>query len=582
MRPVTFGPHGGTSPQIGLIMSMVIDRYRAGPRRRARPRPAALELLEERRLLSVGGRPPGIWEARGWRATVSAKPAIISASATPAVPVPVTLHLASSSAPAGDYVDVASSSVVLTGQTKPGATVWLGRTLASGKQRKIATTHADAQGAYQMKMQCAIGTTEFTAQVVSPGGAPRSAGLSVTRSNQAIVWNSIALEAVRNAKEQAPDSSRVYAIVTLSVYDAVNAINPKYAEYGGVTTNVSPGTSAAAAAAAAAETALAALFPSQSAMLGAELTATLAATPEGRGRNLGIALGISVANQILTLRSHDGASEKVNYVPGTGPGDWVPTPPAYASAVDPDWGNVTPFALTGASQFQPPPPPAITSAQYAQEVSQVESVGGTTSAVRTADQTALARFWSDLPGTFDPPGHWNQITAVAAQMTKSNLENSARAFALVDIALADAGIEAWQIKYMYNTVRPVTVIRDGAGGVNPLITADPTWSPLWNTPAFPSYISGHSTFSASAAAALDSLFGSGFPFSDAGDPTENLAPRHFSSFDLAAQEAGMSRIYGGIHFMSDNTYGLQVGGEVGQYVAQHELLPLPSGKQGTG
>jgi membrane-associated phospholipid phosphatase len=115
-----------------------------------------------------------------------------------------------------------------------------------------------------------------------------------------------------------------------------------------------------------------------------------------------------------------------------------------------------------------------------------------------------------------------------------------------------------------------------------VITADPTWTPLWNTPAFPSYISGHSTFSSAAATALDSLFGNHFSYSDAGGPTENLAPRHFSSFDLAAQEAGMSRIFGGIHFMSDNIYGLQVGGEVGQYVAQDELLPLPSGKQGTG
>ena len=109
----------------------------------------------------------------------------------------------------------------------------------------------------------------------------------MTRSNQATVWNSIALQAVRNARVQAPDSSRAYAIVALSVYDAVNAIKPRYAEYGGVRVAVLPGTSAAAAAAAAAETALAGLFPSQSAMLSAELTATLSAIPAGRGRNLG-------------------------------------------------------------------------------------------------------------------------------------------------------------------------------------------------------------------------------------------------------------------------------------------------------
>jgi membrane-associated phospholipid phosphatase len=280
--------------------------------------------------------------------------------------------------------------------------------------------------------------------------------------------------------------------------------------------------------------------------------------------------------------SNHGSGVHVNYVPGTGPGDWVPTPPAYAAAVDPQWGNVRPFALASGSQFPPPPPPAITSVQYAQEVNQVETVGGNTSTVRTPDETAFVRFWADLPGTFVPPGHWNQITEVAAIMTGSNLEKSARALALVDIALADAGIEAWNVKYKYNTVQPVAVIRDGADGVNPLITADPTWTPLFNTPAFPSYISGHSTFSAAAATVLDSLFGSSFAFTDSGDPTKQLAPRHFTSFDEAAQAAGMSRIFGGIHFMSDNVYGLQVGREVGQYVVQHELLPLRFGQKASG
>ena len=181
-------------------------------------------------------------------------------------------------------------------------------------------------------------------------------------------------------------------------------------------------------------------------------------------------------------------------------------------------------------------------------------------------------------GTFDPPGHWNQIAAIAAIASKSGLEDSARTFALVDIALADAGIEAWTVKYTYNTARPVTVVRDGADGVNPGIRADPTWTPLWNTPAFPSYISGHSTFSAAAATVLTSVYGDHFAFTDPGDPTLDLAPRHFASFEAAAEEAGMSRIYGGIHFMSDNVSGLQVGGEVGQYVARHELLSLKSGK----
>ena len=189
-----------------------------------------------------------------------------------------------------------------------------------------------------------------------------------------------------------------------------------------------------------------------------------------------------------------------------------------------------------------------------------------------------ARIWFATVVPRATPRFRPRPAGIAAVTSKSNLENSARAFALVDIALADAGIEAWNVKYTYNTIRPVTVIRDGADGVNPLITADPTWTPLCNTPAFPSYISGHSTFSAAAAAVLTSIYGDHFAFTDPGDPTENLTPRSFTSFAAAAQEAGMSRIYGGIHFMSDNIYGLQVGGEVGQYVVQHELLSPKSGK----
>lgn len=144
----------------------------------------------------------------------------------------------------------------------------------------------------------------------------------------------------------------------------------------------------------------------------------------------------------------------------------------------------------------------------------------------------------------------------------------------MNIALADAGIASWNVKYTDNTWRPVTAIRAGDAGLNPLVTADPTWTPLWPTPPFPSYVSGHSTFSAAAAAVLDSVYGTNVAFTDPGDPTLSLTPRHYTSFDQAAQEAGMSRIYGGIHYMFDNTAGLALGSQVGEYVISHELAAL--------
>jgi membrane-associated phospholipid phosphatase len=397
--------------------------------------------------------------------------------------------------------------------------------------------------------------------------------MTVTRANQAVVWNSVVLQAIRDTKAPPPNSARELAIVAISVFDAVNAIAPKYASYG-ITVKAPRTASADAATASAAYTALVGLFPTEKAMLDAELDVSLAAIPNGVAKNQGIALGKSVATQILALRSHDGSSVKGVYSPTPGPGVWVPTPPLFAPPIDPAWGSVTPFALTSGSQFQPPPPPAIDSAQYAAELNQVKAIGGKISSVRTADQTAIAHFWADQTGpTFDPPGHWNQIAEIAAVSRKSSLETTARTLALVNMALADAGIEAWGVKYVYNTWRPVTAAQNGDGGVNPLITPDPTWTPLWPTPPFPSYVSGHSTFSSAAAAVLTSIYGSKFAFTDPGDPSQHLTPRSFSSFTQAAQEAGMSRIYGGIHFMSDNTAGLALGQQIGSYVIGKELLP---------
>jgi hypothetical protein len=444
--------------------------------------------------------------------------------------------------------------------------------MANGSLRTVGRAVADAQGDYQVTVRCRPGTTSLEAQVSTPSAFKASVELTVTSANQVVTWNSVALQAIRTAHTQAPDAARDLAIVQVAVYDAVNGIDRSFSPYA-VQVRPTGGASPAAAAAAAAETALAGLFPAQKSMLEQELAATLASVPAGRARDAGLALGTFVAQQVLALRRNDGANTAVGYTPGSGSDSWVPTPPAFAKAVDPQWGQVTPFALTSGSQFRPPPPPTIDSAQFAADVSQVKALGGTDSTERTAAETASAHFWSDLAGTFDPPGHWNQIGEVAAVARRTNLENSARMFALLDIALADAGIAAWNAKYTYNTARPVTIIRDGAQGANPLVTADPSWTPLWATPAFPSYVSGHSTFSAAAAAVLDSVYGKHFAFDDSGDPTENLAPEHFTSFDQAAQAAGMSRIYGGIHYMSDNLAGLQLGTEIGQYVVGHELQP---------
>jgi hypothetical protein len=267
------------------------------------------------------------------------------------------------------------------------------------------------------------------------------------------------------------------------------------------------------------------------------------------------------------------SSTKVDYVPppsGTEPGVRVPTPPANAPALDPQWGQVTPFTLASGSQFRPGPPPALTSPEYTAVLNQVESLGGANSTIRTPEQTQIARFWADGSGTETPPGHWNTSAEQVALERHDSLAKDARVFALLDIALADAGIACWDAKYTYNFWRPITAIQT---------TADPSWTPLLVTPAFPSYFSGHSTFSAAAATVLSSIYGPNTAFTTSSDALPGVT-RSFPSFQAAAEEAGMSRIYGGIHYSFDNQAGLAVGQQVGNYVLQHELLPLKPGGKG--
>jgi hypothetical protein len=173
-----------------------------------------------------------------------------------------------------------------------------------------------------------------------------------------------------------------------------------------------------------------------------------------------------------------------------------------------------------------------------------------------------------------PPGHWDEIAEHAALEQHFNLQQNARLFALVNIGLADAAISCWDAKYVYNYWRPITAIRDPrANLINPANTSDPNWAPLWNTPNFPSYTSGHSTFSGAASTILASIFGPGFAFTNGSDDMSGYG-RSFTSFAQAADEAGESRVVGGIHFSFDNTAGLTSGRQIGNYIASQFLLPV--------
>jgi hypothetical protein len=234
------------------------------------------------------------------------------------------------------------------------------------------------------------------------------------------------------------------------------------------------------------------------------------------------------------------------------------------------------FAMKRGDQFRPHDPPALTSAEYTASFREVRELGGERSAKRTAEQTEIARFWADGEGTVTPPGHWNRIAQTAARSRGASVAENARLFALLNLALADAAVVAWDCKYQFNVWRPIDGIREGDRDSNPDTDADRDWTPLLETPPFPSYTSGHSTFSGAAATVLAEFFGGdAFRFRST---TEGLpdVTRSYDGFWAAAAEAGKSRIYGGIHWEFDNAEGLASGRELGRYVARNFLTPRPA------
>ncbi len=237
-------------------------------------------------------------------------------------------------------------------------------------------------------------------------------------------WNQLALDAIRQVKPNPLVASRALAIEQVAVYDAVNAIDQSFTPYF-AHVEASHGASREAAAAQAAHDTLVALFPTLKTTFDDALTADLEGIPARRASQ-GSDVGKDVAQQILALRSSDGSTAMVTYVPGTNPGDWQPTPPLFLPALAPQWASVTPWAMTSGSQFRPPAPPALSSTDYATAFNEVKSLGRSDSTTRTADQTQIAFFWRDGAGTTFAFGHWNEIAAVASVNEGLDLVQNAR------------------------------------------------------------------------------------------------------------------------------------------------------------
>lgn len=422
--------------------------------------------------------------------------------------------------------------------------------------------------------------------VLCAGSALALAAASAT-ADVVIDWNNQLLDTIRATGGPPCPISRAMAMVHTAVYDAVNSINPTHEPYLSII-SAPPGASQEAAAAAAAHRVLATLFPERQAIYDAALADSLADVPDGQAEDDGVAVGIAAADAIMAARENDGTQTEPEYIFGDAPGAYRPTPPMPdVPPSNPGWGNTVPWTMIDGRQFRPSGPlnrrsmtSLVRSFGYALQVNQVRALGERNSTLRTAEQTDIAWFWAnDRDGTSKPPGHLNRLTQVVSEQQGLSLQENARLFCLINIAMADAGLVAWDAKYNtdIDLWRPVTAIRLAAEDGNPHTHPDPDWLPLLDfTPAFPAYISGHATFAAAHAATMAGYFGTDdITFTITTDePFYTGGPRTYTSFSQAAWENALSRVYLGVHYLFDGADGNLAGTRLGNYVVQNILRPV--------
>ena len=440
-----------------------------------------------------------------------------------------------------------------------------------------------------------------SATLVSVAGVTPSAR-GQTTDNEAIRWNAIASTAILAAAPtgagQAPQAGVLsLAMVQGAVYDAVNAIDGGYQPYL-VAPAADPGDSKEAAAATAAfrvlvgfpanTPPLTGLVPGQLSTLQPLYDASLAAVPDGSAKDGGIEVGEAAAAAMLTNRQDDGRFGSFKFVPGTDPGDWRLAPPQGPNgtvAQDPTpWvGFVRPFLVPDVDMLRTDGPNDLRSADYAADFNEVKQVGSLTSTTRTADQTAAAIFWQD-----NGIAIWNRVYRSLALGKGLDIVDSARLFAMTNLAGADASIGCWNDKAFHSFWRPITAIREAAGDGNPATTADPSWVPLFDptvavsgaplvTPGFPDHPSGHACISSAVVNTLKEFFGTDKVSFTAVSNKCLPAPcpgRTFDRFSLALKEVIDARVWSGIHFRTADVQGAVLGKKVEHYMEKYFFEPV--------
>jgi hypothetical protein len=412
-------------------------------------------------------------------------------------------------------------------------------------------------------------------------------------------------------------AARAIAIVHIAMFDTINSVTGEYQSYTGLR---APATSLSmdAAISQAAHDTLVALFPSQKTSFDAWLSEGLHGIQNKNAKANGISLGQRAAAAILAMRANDGAQHAeprvgVDHVTSDLPGRWRQDPISLIPlALGAYWGKCIPFVLESPSQFRTPAPPALSSPEYAAAYNETKRLGGDgviTPTERTAEQTQIGLYWAydGTPSLCAPPRLYNQIALQIADQMGSDDVEVARLLALVNVAMADAGVAAWESKFYYDFWRPITAIREadsgtgstGLGDGNAATIGDPDFRPLGApasnltgpnfTPPFPAYPSGHATFGGALFQTLRNFYGTdaiSFTFvsdefngvtRDNDGKVRPLIARSFSSLSQAEEENGQSRIYLGIHWSFDKTEGIAQGRRVADHVFTHTFTPLQHG-----
>jgi len=419
------------------------------------------------------------------------------------------------------------------------------------------------------------------------------------RAGIVLDWNSQAISAVDTSNTSAPEAARNLAILQTAIYDAVNGIDGGHQKF--YVTDLAPtGASIDAAAAAAANTIMSALYPTLGSSFATLYNDQLTAISDGQSKTDGINWGNQVATAILNWRSGDGANNAAStpYAPSGQLGGWAPTPHSNPSLnyvnppTLPGWGNVTPFAMTSGSQYRPNSFGGLTAQQYLQtstyatDYNFVKDYGSKVGSLRTADQTAAAYFWNDVPGSITAVGQWNKIAQHMLGNTSGTV-NEAVIMAALNVALADASIASWDAKYSADFWRPITAIAYGDNDGNSATIGDGLagipgvgWEPLLDTPSTPEFVTENSTFSSAAVNVLKNYLGD-VSLSYMGDTDGDGLPdtvRNWISLSAVADEAALSAIYGGYGTLYSAEQGKTLGTSVADRVlaTSFAVVPEPS------